>query len=566
MAQNSSQATGSMSELPRTPIEVDFREVRNTWLNPENRFRNSLVFQNSPHTGRMVVMKRNIIRRIPTPIRTALMALRGKSSTKIRHIVSEPFNISKIVDGQPQPMYRHEFNRFNEMTPREPWIPLSSHPFRISELEAVNERSAMMSPMPGPRSNLSFQKSSSPSLTIMIPELSATTVDCETVDPSTQPHCSVRRASPTLTEARAWKIHSDNARKACTRLGQVIEQVEVKNRKLEDENEQLVSKNRQLEGKNRQLEEDFQEMRIARVAPSQYKVFADHFKMLYDRELKKVNSLEKELETALADATEKSEKVKKLQKQVDLVLELADASAAYAESLKLSNPKRSSTQKSTESAESWGHSDEEKFFSVKLPAPSRPPSPTVSMIPSLSSSTSTSESESDDDDRKCWMTASQILDGPASDDESDLRPVEHTEIPTILNSLTDLPTLPNSQSEETPPLIPTTTLSPPAFTAGTTPLTTLNHVSANHKITCRVGPPHPAVFRIPISSTPDTPAFTASVSWCPTLDMWEWCSVPEVKLMDPVAEEKKKRCSGRVFHGSELMSFRLSAGNSSGNA
>ncbi|CAD6448663.1 f895fbcc-e109-401c-9281-67aaebf42b2c-CDS [Sclerotinia trifoliorum] len=566
MAQDSSQTTGSMPESPCTSIEFDFRGVRMTWPAPKNCFRNSLVFQNAPRTRRMVLMKRNIIRKIPAPIRTALMALRGKSSTKIKHIVSEPFNVSKIIDGHPQHMDRYD--KFNEMAPREPCIPLSSHPFRISELDAMNERSPMMSPMPGPRSDLCFQKSSPPCLTIKIPELSTTTVDGKTVDPSMQRHRPVR-TSPTLTEARAWKIHSENARKACIKLGHAIDQVEVKNRKLEDDNEQLEDKNRQLKDKNRQLEEYLQEMRTARAAPSQYKVFSDHFRMLYERELKKVDLLEKELETALADATEKSEKVKKLQKQVDLALELADASTAYAESLKLKNPKRYSSQKSTESTESWGHSDEEKFFSVKRPTPSRPPSPTVSMIPSLDSSTSTSESDDeddgdDDDDRKGWMTASQILGDTASYDESDLHPVEHTEIPTILNSTTELPTLPNFPTEKTLLHVPTTTLSPPAFTPGTTPPTTLNHVSLNHNITCRVGPPHPAVFRIPISSTPDTPAFSASVSWCPTLDMWEWCSVPEVKLTDFVADEKKKkRCSGRVFHSSELMTLRLSTGTSS---
>ncbi|KAJ8060587.1 hypothetical protein OCU04_010898 [Sclerotinia nivalis] len=564
MGQTSSQATGSISESPRPSIEVDFGEIRKTWPTSatKNDFRNSLVFQNPPRTKRMVVMKRNIIRKIPGPIRTAMMALRGRSSTKIRHIVSEPFNVAKIVDGQPQPMDR--YHELTEMAPREPCIPLSSHPVHISELEAMNERSfSMVSPMPGPRSDLCFQKSSPPCLTIMIPELSATTVDGETVDPSMQPHRPVR-ASPTLTEARAWKIHSDNARKACIKLGQVIEQVEVKNQRLEDENGQLENKNRQLEDKNRELEEELQEMRITRAAPSQHKAFADHFRMLYERELKKVDLLEKELETALAHATEKSEKVKKLQKQVELALELADASAAYAEALELNNPKRSSSQKSSESTESWSHSDEAKFFAVELPTPSLPPSPTVSTIPLLNSSISIYES--DDDDRKGWMTASQILGGSASDDESDLRPIEPIEIPTILDTPTDLPTLPNSPTEQKASLIPITTLSHPTFTPRTTSPTTLNRISFNHNITPRVGR-HPAVFRIPISSTPDTPAFSASVSWCPTLNMWEWCSVPEVELTDFVAEEKKKRrSSGRVFRGSELMSLRLPAGSAFGNA
>ncbi|KAF7869642.1 hypothetical protein EAF04_004426 [Stromatinia cepivora] len=571
MAQTSSQATSSSaseyqnptSESPHTPIEVDFGGVRKTWPTSatENRFRNSLMFQNPPRTGRMIVMKRNIIRKIPSPIRTALMALRGRSPTKIRQIVSEPFDVVKIVDGQPQPMDR--YYELTEMAPREPCIPLSSHPVHISELEAMSERSfSMMSPMPGPRSDLCFQKSSPPCLTIMIPELSATTVDGETVDPSMQPHRPVR-ASPTLTEVRAWKIHSDNARKACIKLGQVIEQVEVKNQRLEDENRQLEDKNRQLEDKNRQLEEELQEIRATRAAPSQHKAFADHFRMLFERELKKVELLEKELEAALAHATEKTQKVEKLQKQVELALELADASAAYAEALKLNNTKRSSSQKSSESTESWSHSDEAKFFAVEVPTPSRPPSPTVSMIPSLNSSISTSES--DDDDRKGWMTATQILGGSASDDDSDLRPIEPIELPTILDSPTDLPTFPNSPTEQTPALIPIIALSHPTSTPRTTSPTTLNCISFNHNITSCIGR-HPAVFRIPISSTPDTPAFSASVGWCPTLDMWEWCSVPEVTLTDFVAEEKKKRrSSGRVFQGSELMSFRLSAGSASGN-
>ncbi|ESZ95402.1 hypothetical protein SBOR_4258 [Sclerotinia borealis F-4128] len=473
------------------------------------------TLQNSPHTGRMVVMKRNIMRKIPSPIRTALMTLRGGTTIKIRRMISEPFNVVKFVDGEPVLMHRyHEL----VMDPRDPCIPLS-------ELQAINERFPMtMSPSRGRGSAgtpthtvaaqapaalesataapvLCLQRSSPRHLTINAPDLSSTTVDGKTVDPSTQPHRPIRPPPASSSEtSRAWRTHAENARKSYMKLSRAVDTI--------------FQEKQQLEDRNRQLEEELQ---TQRAAASQQRAFLSHFKMMLERESMKVELLEKKLENA------------------------AEVAAA-TEASKANNVKRSSSQRTAESTESWSYSDEAKFHAVKFPIPFPPPSPTVSMIPSGNSSISTAET----DDRKGWVTATKILTGSGSEDQSDHEgskdsenhqpePASPIELPTEL------------------PTEPTTPATHPAFTIRTT----LNHINFNSSIDSRITR-HPAFFRIPISPIQETLA-SACVDWCLELFGWEWCSVPDLKLVDPFAGEKRRRRGfGRVFQGRELVDLRLS--------
>ncbi|TGO56319.1 hypothetical protein BCON_0079g00130 [Botryotinia convoluta] len=473
-----SQATSSsapecrypISDSPRASIDLDLGEVRHTGSMSATKNRLQKYFWlHHHHTRRIVFMKRKIMRRIPTSIRTTLMAFRGRSSTKIRQmIVSEPFNVAKIVDGQPVQMARyHEL----PVAPRMPCLPLSSNP-------------------------------------VNLPKLTATTVEGRKVDPFIQPHRSVRappvftrEARATLNETRAWQIYAEKTHKAYINLSNAV-------RELEEEIHQLKDK-------NEQLEEEVRKFRAARAAPSQQKAFADHYKMLFERESKKVEFLENELQIALQHSAEESKKVAMLAKNVELAINLADASTALAETLQANVPKRTISQRSSKSTESWSHSDEAKFHTVKLLVDSSSTTPLI--------------------DCTGWMTAAQILELPAPEDHSDLEVCEN--IPSKSDSpiLIELPTTPES------PIQPS-----PIFTLKT--------------LLC------PTVSRIPIS-----PSFTlssapsANLDWCPSLATWEWCSVPDLRLTDFSKEDKKRRrCSGRVFEGTQLASFRL--GDCSGSS
>lgn len=529
--QYSSQATSSSApecrypkpDSPDASIEFGLGDVRHTGPRSpiNNRLPKSFWFHNQQHTRRIVVMKRRVMRRIPSSIRTTMMAFRGRSSTRIRQmIVSEPFHAAKIVDGQPVQMVRyHEL----PVTHRMPCLPLSSNPVKICELE---------SPSPKSQSSLYLQKSLPPCLTIKIPKLTATTVEGRKVDPLIQPHCSVRtppvftnEAQATLNETRAWKIHADKTHKAYIRLSNAFQDTENKNRQLEDEI-------KQLKDKNEHLEKEVQKFRAARAAPNQQKAFADHFKMLFERELKKVESLEKELQIALEHSAEESKKVVTLEKNVELAINLADASTALAEALQANVPKRTTSQKSSRSTDSWSHSDEAKFHAIKLLVLSSSSSPSSSP-PSSPSSASSSESN----DRTGWTTAAQILDLPAPEDHSDLEICEDNQLDSSFPTVIELPI-----TSESPTELPATPEPP---------------IQSSLSLTLKSALPN--VCRIPIS-----PSFTlgsttsASLDWCPSLASWEWCSVPDLRLTDFVKEEKKRRrCSGRVFEGTELASFRL---------
>ncbi|KAK8905115.1 hypothetical protein QC760_006314 [Botrytis cinerea] len=482
--QYSSQATSSSApecrypkpDSPDASIEFGLGDVRHTGPRSpiNNRLPKSFWFHNQQHTRRIVVMKRRVMRRIPSSIRTTMMAFRGRSSTRIRQmIVSEPFHAAKIVDGQPVQMVRyHEL----PVTHRMPCLPLSSNPVKICELE---------SPSPKSQSSLYLQKSLPPCLTIKIPKLTATTVEGRKVDPLIQPHCSVRtppvftnEAQATLNETRAWKIHADKTHKAYIRLSNAFQDTENKNRQLEDEI-------KQLKDKNEHLEKEVQKFRAARAAPNQQKAFADHFKMLFERELKKVESLEKELQIALEHSAEESKKVVTLEKNVELAINLADASTALAEAL-----------------------------------------------------------QANSNDRTGWTTAAQILDLPAPEDHSDLEICEDNQLDSSFPTVIELPI-----TSESPTELPATPEPP---------------IQSSLSLTLKSALPN--VCRIPIS-----PSFTlgsttsASLDWCPSLASWEWCSVPDLRLTDFVKEEKKRRrCSGRVFEGTELASFRL--GDCSGSS
>lgn len=451
--------------------------------------RSPATMQSRPHTGQIGAMKRKIIWKMPSPIRAALMTLRGRTSNKIRQIISEPFDVVKIVDGKPENLHR---NSQLIVDARESYIPLSSNP--LSELSALNERFPMStSAVPGPRPArtqshrvtvqtpaseleatspapvLCLQKSSPPRLTIMIPELTITTVDGKTVDPSAQSHLQIRpplnsnrESQATLNESRAWKTYAEIEHKANIRLTQTVQK----------------------------LEEQIQAVHAS--ARSQ-KVSADHFRMLFEKESVQVEKLEEKLKRAIERAV-----------------------AAEAKTLSSKNFNRPSSQRTVESIESWSHSDEAKFHAAEISISSSPLPPTVSV------------SSAESDDRKGWVTAAQILDGSGSDDQSD---PEDTEPPHAR----------------------------PIFASRTPSTDSVYRISSNHNINTRVRNP-PTVFRIPISPVQNTPIQETFCDWCPSLDMWEWCSVPELKLRDFVAEEKKrKRISGRVFQGRGMVSLKLGA-------
>ncbi|TGO10614.1 hypothetical protein BTUL_0130g00210 [Botrytis tulipae] len=520
-----SQATSSsapecrypVSDSPRASIDLDLGEVRRTGSMPPTKNRLQRYFWlHHQHTRRIVIMKRKIMRRISTPMGTTLMAFRGRSSTKIRRmIVSEPFNVAKIVDGQPVQMARyHEL----PVAPRMPCLPLSSNPANFSELE---------SPSPNSQSSLCLHNSLPPCLTIKLPKLIATTVEGRKVDPLIQPHRLVRippmftrEAQATLNETRAWKIYAEKTHKAYIKLSNAVREVENMDRQLEEEIHQLKDK-------NEQLEEEVREFRAARAAPSQQKAFADHFKMLFERESKKVEFLENELQIALKHSAEESKKVVMLEKNVELAINLADASTALAETLQANVLKRTISQESSKSTESWSHSDEAEFHTVKLLVDSSSASKTALL------------------DRADWMTAAQILELPALENHSDLEVWE--DIPSEIDSptLIELPITPESPIEL--PASPESPIQPsPTFTLKT--------------LLC------PTVCRIPISSSLTlSSAASASLDWGPSLATWEWCSVPDLRLTDFLKEDKKRRrCSGRVFEGTELASFRL--GDCSGSS
>ncbi|TGO88734.1 hypothetical protein BPOR_0144g00040 [Botrytis porri] len=425
------------------------------------------------------------------------MTFRGRSSTEIRQmIVSEPFNVAKIVDGQPVQMARyHEL----PVAPRMPCLPLSSNPFNL-------------------------------------PILTATTVEGRIVDPSIQPHRSVRappvftkEARATLSETQAWKIYAEKTHKAYIKLTKAVREVENMDRQLEEEIQQLKDK-------NEKLEEEVQKFRAARAAPSQQKAFADHYKMLFERESEKVEFLENELQIALKHSAEESKKVAMLEKNVELAINLADASTALAETLQANVPKRTTSQRSSRSTESWSASDEEKFHVVKLLASS-----SSSATPSLDTSPMSLSS----DDCTGWMTAAQILELPAPEEHSDLEVCE--DFPSEIDppTLIELPTTPESPAE-----LPGSSKSP----IQPSPTLTLQTLL------------FPTVSRIPISSSFTlSSAASANLNWCPSLATWEWCSVPDLKLTEFLKEDKKRRrCSGRVFEGTELASFRL--GDCSGSS
>ncbi|TGO20764.1 hypothetical protein BPAE_0267g00040 [Botrytis paeoniae] len=524
-----SQATSSsapecrypISDSPRASIDLDLGEVRHTGsMSPTNNRLQEYFWLHRQHTRRIVVMKRKIMRRIPTPIRITIMAFRGRSSTKIRQmIVSEPFNVAKIVDGQPVQMAGyHEL----PVAPRMPCLPLSSNPVNVSELE---------SPSPNSQSPLFLQNGLPPCLTIKIPNLIATTVEGRKVDPLIQPHRSVRtppmftrEAQANLSETRAWKIYAEKTHKAYIKLSNAVREVESMDRQLEEEIHQLKDK-------NEQLEEEVRKFRVARAASSQQKAFAEHFKMLFERESEKVEFLENKLQIALKHSAEESKKVVMLEKNVELAINLADASTALAETFQANVPKRTIAQRSSKSTESWSHSDEAKFHTVKLLVDSSSSSPSASATPLL--------------DCTGWMTAAQILELPAPENHSDLEVCE--EIPSESNSptLIELPITPESPTE-----LPGT---PESSIQSSLPLNLKNLLS-------------PTVCRIPISSSFTlSSAASASLDWFPSLATWEWCSVPDLRLTDFVKEDKKRRrCSGRVFEGTELASFRL--GDCSGSS
>ncbi|TGO38686.1 hypothetical protein BHYA_0069g00050 [Botrytis hyacinthi] len=478
-----------MSDSPRASINLDLGEVRHTGsMSPTKNRLQKYFWLHHQHTRRIVIMKRKIMRRISTPMRTTLMAFRGRSSTKIRRmIVSEPFNVAKIVDGQPVQMARyHEL----PVAPRIPCLPLSLNPANL-------------------------------------PKLTATTVEGRKVDPLIQPHRSVRippmftrEAQATLNETRAWKIYAEKTHKAYIKLSNAVREVENMDRQLEEEIHQLKEK-------NGQLEEEVREFRAARATPSQQKAFADHFKMLFERESKKVEFLENELQIAFKHSAEESKKVVMLEKNVELAINLADASTALAETLQANVLKRTISQQSSKSTESWSHSNETQFHIVKLLVDSS----SASKTPLL--------------DRAGWMTAAQILELPAPEDHSDLEVCEDIPSESDSPTLIELPITPESPTEL--PASPESPIQPsPTFTLKTS--------------LC------PTVCRIPISSSFTlSSAAPASPDWCPSLATWEWCSVPDLKLTDFLKEDKKRRrCSGRVFEGMELASFRL--GDCSGSS
>ncbi|QSZ34336.1 hypothetical protein DSL72_005927 [Monilinia vaccinii-corymbosi] len=466
------------------------------------------MLENRPHTGRVVIMKRRFIRKMPSPIRTNLAGLHGRTSTKIRQIISEPFDVVKVVDGKPEILHRQLI-----MGQREPPTLLSSNPLSVSELSAFKERFPVTSPIlrPRPASTpshpvtaqksaaseleatavaprpetaspmLCLQDSSPPRLTIMIPELTITTVDGNITSFSKQPDLTIkppsnssRAAQATLNETYAWKSHADNARSCNAVLSQRV----------------------------RQLEE---EMQAFRAAASQQKVFAEHFKMLFEKVSKQVEKLEKELERAVERAA------------------TAEASASRSRI-----PKRPLSHDTAKSTESWSHSDEAKFHAV-----SSPPSPTVSMIPSPSSPSLFS---TEPDYRKGWVTAAQILDGPEPDDQPDPEDTENSQPGPESLALIEIPA-----------------------SATRTPSTdSVNRIIFNHNVHARIRN-RPPVFRIPISPVQNTIVF----DWCPSLSTWEWCSVPDLTLGDFVENEKKiKKRFGRVFQGAELVSLKLGAGGS----
>ncbi|KAF7886453.1 hypothetical protein EAF00_010556 [Botryotinia globosa] len=519
-----SQATSSsapecrypISDSPRASIDLDIGEIRRTGsMSPTKNRLQKYFWLHHQHTRRIVIMKRKIMRRISTPMRTTLMAFRGRISTKIRRMtVSEPFNVAKIVDGQPVQMARYYEL---PVAPRMPCLPLSSNPANFSELE---------SPSPNSQSSL-CHNSLPPCLTIKLPKLTATTVEGRKVDPLIQPHRSVRippmftrEAQATLNETRAWKIYAEKTHKAYIKLSNAVREVENMDRQLEEEINQLKNK-------NEQLEEEVRELRAARAAPSQHKAMADHFKMLFERESKKVEFLENKLQIALKHSAEESKKVVMLEKNVELAINLADASTALAETLQANVLKRTISQETSKSTESWSHSDEAGFHTVELPVDSSSASKTSLL------------------DRAGWMTAAQILELPVPENHSDLEVWEN--IPSEIDSptLIELPITPESPTE-----LPAS----PEFPIQPSPTSTLKTLFC------------PTVCRIPISSSLTlSSAASASLDWCPSLATWEWCSVPDLRLTDFLKEDKKRRrCSGRVFEGTELASFRL--GDCSGSS
>lgn len=573
--QNSSPASShfpdSLLDSLRSPIELGLSDSR-----PHSR-EHLLpgMSQNCPHTGRLVVMKRNIIRRIPTPIRTALITFRGRTSGRIRQLRSEPFDIAKLIGKKRENLHRlSQFvvesgellisNSTNINGPsttdeircaRTRSQPAMRQAPIASQTRAKTSRSASAGPV------LYYRNSSPPRLTIRIPELAAITEHGKTVDPTIQPHLPIRlpttseAAQAALSEVHAWKIHAETSRKEHVKLER--------------------------------------EMQKVRTDLNQQTTFADHFRRLFERESKKVMMLEKELEQALEliATLELAAQVKVLEKELEDAY--VSASASTAEAVKEKKAKRSSSQRSFESMKSWSHSDEAKFKTVV------PPSPTVSKIPSIKSTTSESSTESDD--RKGWVTAAEILNGSGSEDQSDSEstkrsysefkyqtPVElsteaatpielsaetespaelsvegetSTELSAAFDSPIELSTVSNSPTE--PPTAPETSKeaiavepSHPIFNSYTSPTTRIDCVGLNSNSAYIEH--HPDISRVPLSLDQGTSIPQMTCPFCSRLNMWEWSSVPDVRLRDVVAEEKKnRRSSGRVFQGKELASLKL---------
>ncbi|RAL65571.1 hypothetical protein DID88_005243 [Monilinia fructigena] len=400
--------------------------------------RSPTIMQNRPHTGQLGVMKRKIIWKMPSPIRGALMTLRGRKSSKIRQTISEPFDAVKIVDGKPENLHR------NTQAPA------------ASELETAS-----------PAPVLCLRKISPPRLALIIPELTITTVDGKTGDPSAQSHLQIRpqtlgqESQATLNEARAWKTHAEIEHRANIRLSQTVQRLE-------------------------------EQIQAIQASAKIQKASADHFRMLFEKESTQVERLEENLECAIERAV------------------AAESKASRSKSFN-----RSSSQRTTGLRESWSPSDEAKFHASKIPI-SSPLSPTASVSSTVP------------DDRKGWVTAAQIMDGSGSDDQSDPEDIKP------------------------PPARPT-------FAFLTPSTDSVKRISFNHNINTHIRNP-PDVFRIPISPVRNTAIQETFCDWCPSLDMWEWCSVPELKLRDFVAEEKrKKRTSGRVFQGRGMVTLKLGA-------
>lgn len=461
----------------------------------------------------MVVLKRKLFRKVHSPIRAVMMPLRGRTSTQVTQMISEPFNVAKIVNGQPETMYRYD-------------RPEDVHQYHeLPVMTGVNIiKSEAMSVRMGTPSTPEPQSASPPHLNIKIPELRATTVEGKTFNPFAQTHHSVRSpliltaaAQATLNETRAWKIHADRARKAYTRLSEVVREVEDRNRQLEDENTQLQTK-------NRQIEEEIQKLLVSQAIQSQQKFVADHFKMLFEKETKKVESLRKELKTARTHIAEESKKVEMAEKMVQLALEVADPSIGHAEAVEFNNLNRSWSQQSARSNESWSHSDDAKFSVAELP-----------ILFSLSSPAMFVDDDIVDNKNISW-TAKQILEGFKSDGRSDLELADDN--PSGLGSpvLTELSASFESDPEEQVPIEPTEL---PTVADSSTELPTISKSPAEFRFS----------FKLPIR-----PSSAYNIAANTTLNR----NVAEVMLTDLAAkDQKKRRSSGRVFQGNELMSFRL---------